>query len=64
MLFNTPNTPAFNIIETLFCDLKRVLRSKNKDSTSALIEEARHFLTNKVDEEYIRLKLVKVINTL
>ena len=54
MLFNVPNTPAFNIIEYLFGDLKREVRSKNKDKASLLIDEARHFLRNDVNEAYIK----------
>ncbi len=29
IIFNCPNTPAFNIIETVFADLKYQLRKKN-----------------------------------
>ena len=56
VLFNVPNTPAFNIIETVFCDLKKVLRNKNKSTAKELVEEAIHFLRNNVTEEYIKTK--------
>ena len=57
MLFNAPNTPAFNIIETVFCDMKDFIRRKNKKSSRELVEEARNFLATKVDANLIKHKL-------
>jgi len=44
VIFNCPNTPAFNIIETVFADMKYHIRKKNKNNSKDLVESAREFL--------------------
>ncbi len=53
VVFNCPCTPAFNLIETVFCDLKCYLRRKNLNTAQGLIDESRIFLNNNVNEEFI-----------
>ena len=55
-MFNAACTPAFNIIETVFCDLKFFIRRKNKINSKGLVEEARNFLSTKVNRDFIMKK--------
>ena len=58
VVYNVPNTPAYNIIETLFGDLKKYVRNKNRTNSKELIIEARNFLRNTVTSEYVKRKLL------
>ena len=56
VIFNCPNTPAFNVIETVFGDMKYYIRKKNEKSPDGLVKRAREFL-NTCDEEYMKKKI-------
>ena len=58
MIYNCACTPCFNIIETVFCDMKFYIRSRNKNTARELIEEARFFLNNNINSEYMFKKIV------
>ena len=55
-VFNCKCTPAFNIIETVFADMKFDIRRANVNSTEGLIEEALRSL-KKMDKRYMMGKL-------
>ena len=56
VLFNCACTPCFNIIETVFCDMKYHIRKMNKTTSRELVEEARSFL-NRIDNVYMLKKI-------
>ena len=56
MVFNCPSTPAFNIIETVFADMKYNIRKKNETTSDGLIKRAREFLYS-VNEKYMKKKI-------
>ena len=56
IIFNCPNTPAFNIIETVFADMKFQLRKKNYTQSKDLVNEAKNFLGN-IDKDYMKKKM-------
>ena len=56
VIFNCACTPCFNIIETVFCDMKYHIRKMNRTTSRELIEESRVFL-NRVDNEYMFKKI-------
>ena len=45
-IFNCKCTPAFNIIETVFADMKFSIRRQNVKTSDELLYEARKFLKN------------------
>ena len=55
--FNCACTPCFNIIETVFCDLKCFIRKKNKTKSHELIDAARDFLNNCVNHKFMLKKI-------
>ena len=63
-LMNCPKTPAFNIIETVFCDAKRYVRSKNVDEPEKLIAEFRNFLKEKVNEKCMEKRMIQSVKYL
>ena len=56
VIFNCPTTPSFNIIETVFADLKFQIREKNYIESKDLINEARKFL-NTLDRIHMKKKM-------
>ena len=61
IIFNCPNTPAFNVIETVFGDMKYHIRKKNQNTSKELVESAREFLRT-CDKKYMKKKLLNVVN--
>ena len=57
-MFNCPNTPSFNIIETVFADMKFQIRKKNYTESQDLIKEAKLFLSN-LDRNYMKKKMAQ-----
>ena len=57
-MFNCPTTPAFNIIETVFADMKYDIRKKNYTESQDLIQGARNFL-NTLDKNYMKKRLAQ-----
>ena len=55
VIFNTACTPAFNIIECVFADMKFYIRRRNRYDSDGLIEEAKKFLST-INEEYMTKK--------
>ena len=58
ILFNCACTPAFNIIENVFCDMKFHIRRKNKKSAEDIIQEARNFLRSEITPNYMMKKML------
>ena len=56
IIFNCPNTPAFNVIETVFCDMKYTIRGKNETESKDLVQEAKEFLGG-LDKKYMKKKM-------
>ena len=46
VIFNCPNIPAFNVIETVFGDMKYHIRKKNETTSEGLVDRARTFLNS------------------
>ena len=59
IIFNCACTPCFNIIETVFGDLKFHIRKKNLFTSDQIVEESRKFLENQVDVNFMNLQLKK-----
>ena len=55
-IFNVANSPALNLIELVFADLKECMRSKNRKNQEELLRECIKFLNN-IDENYIKSKI-------
>ena len=43
ILFNCPNSPALNIVELVFADLKYSIRKENKSNTQDILKAAIDF---------------------
>ena len=57
IIFNCPSTPAYNVVESVFCDMKFGIRKSNKKTSDELVQAAREFLIT-VDENYMRPKIL------
>ena len=55
VIFNVPTSPALNVIELIFADLKFYLRKKNKFTSNELVQEVINFL-NQLEESLISKK--------
>ena len=56
VIFNCACTPAFNLIENVFCDMKFHVRRANQNSAEGLILATRKFLKT-IDSNYIESKI-------
>ena len=58
IIFNCKSTPAYNVVESVFCDMKFNVRKENKKSGDELVQSARKFLQNTVNFNYKQGKIL------
>ena len=58
IIFNSPSTPAYNVVESVFADMKFGIRRSNKKTSDELVHSAREFLLS-VDFNYMRGKIMQ-----